>query len=188
MADNELSSDASLSELQAAAERAAKKKKSAVLGVIALVLLLIAGGGTWFALSSFSNEKASANASGKADEHGNDEKSAGKEAQRITTIYESLDPAFLANFTVGGRQHYLQLALTVMARDEGAMAALHAHMPLVRNRIVMQLSGEQFEQLQTDEGRQQLRQKLLAAIQEIMTKETGKPRIEQVFFTNFVMQ
>jgi len=61
-------------------------------------------------------------------------------------------------------------------------------MPLIRNRVVMILSGEPFDTLQTDAGRVQLQQKLLAAIQEILQKETGKPGIEQVFFTNFVMQ
>lgn len=195
MADKELPSDEEPSEeeLQAAVDRAAKKKKLIVLGAIAVVLLLVAGGGTWFALRSFSNKETPPPAAeGNAEEHGKDEKGAakdaGKEAHSKTSIYDALDPAFLANFSAGGRQHYLQLALTVMARDEGAIAALQTHMPLVRNRIVMQLSGEQFEQLQTDEGRQQLQQKLLVAIQEIMTKETGKPQIEQVFFTNFVMQ
>ena len=202
MADKEQPSDEAPSEeeLQAAVERAAKKKKLIVLGAIALVLLLVAGGGTWFALRSFGKKETAPVAEGQAAEHaaeeggkdekgaGKEEKKAGKEAPSKVSIYDALDPAFLANFTVGGRQHYLQLSLSAMARDEEAIAALHTHMPLVRNRIVMQLSGEQFEQLQTDEGRQQLQQKLLVAIQEIMTKETGKPRIEQVFFTNFVMQ
>lgn len=194
MADEESpSEEPSEEELQAAVERAAKKKKLIVLGAIAVVLLLVAGGGTWFALSSFGNKEAApAVAEGKAEEHGKDADKgatdAHEEGHSKASFYDSLDPAFLANFTAGGRQHYLQISLTAMARDEEAIAALHTHMPLVRNRIVMQLSAEQFEQLQTDEGRLQLQQKLLAAIQEIMTKETGKPHIEQVFFTNFVMQ
>lgn len=187
------SEEPSEEELQAAVENAAKKKKLIVLGAIAVVLLLVAGGGTWFALSSFGNKEAApAVAEDQAEEHdkGADKgaKDAHEEGHSKASFYDSLDPAFLANFTAGGRQHYLQISLTAMARDEEALAALHTHMPLVRNRIVMQLSAEQFEQLQTDEGRQQLQQKLLAAIQEIMTKETGKPHIEQVFFTNFVMQ
>jgi flagellar FliL protein len=75
-----------------------------------------------------------------------------------------------------------------LAREQSGLDGLRTHMPLVRNRIVLLLSGETFEGLQTDEGRIQLQQKLLAAIQEILQKETGKPGIEQVFFTNFVMQ
>jgi flagellar FliL protein len=194
MAENETPEEEEQSEeeIQAAVERAAKKKKLIMLGGVALVLLLLMGGGTVLALK-FLGDKDSAEpiAEVKPGEgEGEAVKPAEKEEEHKgkPAFYDSLDPAFLANFMVGGRQHYLQISLNAMARDEEAIAALHTHMPLVRNRIVMQLSGEQFEQLQTDAGRAQLQQKLLTAIQEIMAKETGKPRIEQIFFTNFVMQ
>jgi flagellar protein FliL len=173
-----------------AVAKAAKKKKLLVLGAIALVLLLLAAGGSWFALKAFSGkEKAEPVAEEKKAEEGT-AKTEGEHSAKAgkPAFYDALDPAFLANFSVSGRQHYLQVSLTVMARDEDALAALHTHMPLVRNRIVMQLSAEQFDQLQTDDGRQQLQKKLLESIQEIMKKETGKPQIEQVFYTNFVMQ
>lgn len=175
-----------------AVESAARKKKLLLLGIVGLVLLLVAGGGTWFALRSLSGDKAApaeakaeeaAPADAKKGEEKKSEKPAHKEA-----MYDVFDAPFLANYEVAGRSHYLQLSLAVMTRDEGAVNAVNQHMPLLRNRIVMLLSGEVFEQLQTDEGRVQLQQKLLAAIQEIMKKETGNTQIEQVFFTNFVMQ
>lgn len=174
-----------------AVESAARKKKLLMLAAIGAVLLLAAGGGTWFALRLLSGDKAppaevKADAAAPAAEAKN-EKSAPKPAHK-DALYDVLDPPFLANYQVLGRSHYLQLSLAVMARDEGAIEAVNNHMPLLRNRIVMLLSGEAFEQLQSDEGRVQLQQKLLAAIQEILKKETGKLQIEQVFFTNFVMQ
>lgn len=172
-----------------AVEAAARKKKMLLLAAIGVVLLLVAGGGTWFALGALSGDKPKSEPEEVAAEE-----QAPAEAEKIEkaghkkAIYEPLDPAFLANYTVAGRQHYLQVSLAVMARDEEAIGAVKTHMPLLRNRIVMLLSGEVFEQLQSDSGRVQLQQKLLAAIQEILKKETGKPQIEQVFFTNFVMQ
>jgi flagellar FliL protein len=105
-----------------------------------------------------------------------------------TSIYESLDPAFLANYLINGRQRYLQLSIAVLAREQEGIDGVHQHNPLIRNKVVMILSGESFEGLQSEEGRVQLQQKLLVGIQEILQKETGKPGIEQVFFTNFVMQ
>ncbi|HEY3698467.1 MAG TPA: flagellar basal body-associated FliL family protein [Spongiibacteraceae bacterium] len=198
MADTEdLEEDAEASEEDAAqaAEAAARKKKLLLLGAVGVVLLLVAGGGTWFALRMLSGDKAKpveavsaeparpAVAAGEKKEEKKEEKSELKPA-----FYDLLDPAFLANYSVAGRQHYLQLSLAVMAREQSGIDALHTHMPLVRNRVVLLLSGEVFEQLQTDDGRVQLQQKLLKAMQEILTKETGKPGIEQVFFINFVMQ
>ena len=168
-----------------AVEAAAKKKKLVMLGIIGAVLLLVGGGGTWFALKSLGGDKE-AGAEVKAEEHaeaGHGENAAHKEA-----VYLALDEKFLANYNSGGRPHYLQLSLALMAYDEAALEAAKTHMPLLRNRVVMILSGEVFEQLQTDEGRVQLQQKLLAAMQEILQKETGKPQIEKIFFTAFVLQ
>lgn len=167
---------------------AAKKKKFILLGGLIALLLALAGGGTWFALHMAGDKKPEGEAA-TSEEHG---EQAGHEEEKSgpkkESIYEPLDPAFLANYLVGGRQHYLQISMSVLARHQDGIDGVRAHMPLIRNRVVLILSGETFETLQTDEGRVQLQQKLLAAIQEILQKETGKPGIEQVFFTNFVMQ
>lgn len=173
----------------AATVKAAKKKKLVLLGGLLVVLLLVAGGGTWFVLHMVSGKKEVA--AEPVAEH--KEEGAAKAEEKASphkepALYDALEPAFLANYLVGGKQHYLQLSVTVLAREQSAIDGMRTHMPLVRNRIVLLLSGETFEGLQTEEGRIQLQQKLLAAIQEILQKETGKPGIEQVFFTNFVMQ
>jgi flagellar FliL protein len=181
--DDEIDADAEA----AKAVGAAKKKKLILLGGLGVVLLALAGGGTWFALSMLGDKKPET--AEPAAEHAEGEHPAEeKGGPQKTSVYEALDPAFLANYLINGRQRYLQLSLSVMAREQAGIDAVHLHMPLIRNRVVMVLSGESFEGLQSDEGRLQLQQKLLAGIQEILQKETGKPGIEQVFFTNFVMQ
>jgi flagellar FliL protein len=183
--DDELDADVEA----AKAVGAAKKKKLILLAGLAVVLLALAGGGTWFVLSMAGDKKPEAAEAEAGAEHGKEEHAAEEPGgAKKASFYESLDPAFLANYLVGGRQHYLQLSLSVMAREQEGIDGVHVHMPLIRNRVVMILSGETFEGLQSEEGRVQLQQKLLAAIQEILQKETGKPGIEQVFFTNFVMQ
>ncbi len=189
MAKNE-ENDVAESDEEAAAkavEAAARKKKLILLGAIGLVLLLVAGGGTWFALSKMGG-KSEASAEGAAAEEHPAEAAAEEHGEKKKSVYQALDPAFLANYQVDGRTHYLQMAIAVMAREDEGVASIQTHMPLVRNRIVMLLSGETFAQLQGDEGRVELQKKILAAIQEIMQKETGKPQIEQVYFTTFVMQ
>jgi flagellar FliL protein len=167
---------------------AAKKKKVILLAVLGVVLLALAGGGTWFALKMLGGEKAETAEAPAEQAEGGEHAAEAPGGPKKTSIYEPLDPAFLANYLINGRQRYLQLSLSVMAREQAGIDGVRVHMPLIRNRIVMILSGESFEGLQSDEGRMQLQQKLLAAIQEILQKETGKPGIEQVFFTNFVMQ
>jgi flagellar FliL protein len=52
----------------------------------------------------------------------------------------------------------------------------------------MLFSGESYEELQTHEGKELLRQKSLTALQELLQQEVGKSDIEEVLFTSFVMQ
>jgi len=164
-----------------AAAAAANKKKQRLLIALIAGLLLISGGGSWaFLHFTGKGKNAGAPAAGAAP----GQNSAAGPAQ---AEYLQLDPNFLANFSVNGRQRYLQVSLAVKTRDPAAITAMQTHMPLIRNRLVMLLSGEVFEQLQTDEGRVALQRKLLDAIREILQKETGKADIEQVLFTSFVM-
>jgi flagellar FliL protein len=52
----------------------------------------------------------------------------------------------------------------------------------------MLFSGQEPSVLNTREGKEQLRTDALAEIQKVMKAETGKPAVESVFFTSFVMQ
>ena len=62
------------------------------------------------------------------------------------------------------------------------------HMPLIRNSLVLLFSSQSFANLQTDEGKQALKQASVDAINKILEQETGEGGIDSVLFTNFVMQ
>lgn len=162
-----------------AADAPGKKglSKKLLIIIAAVAVLLLGGGGAAFFLLSGDGEDAPANASAEA-----------APAVPAPALYLSLDPAFLANYTVNGRTRYLQVSMAVMTRDQAAIDALQLHMPAVRNRIVMLLSSADFEALRSDAGRQQLQADALAAVRELLEKETGNPGAEQVLFTNLVMQ
>lgn len=109
--------------------------------------------------------------------------------QRQAAIYEVLAPAFIVNFSNdGGRQRYMQVSVALMSRDQAALDALKEHMPLLRNQLVMLFSSQEFATLATPVGQEMLRQKATASVQELAQKEIGKLAIEQVLFTNFVLQ
>ncbi|MCY1309879.1 Flagellar basal body-associated protein FliL [compost metagenome] len=61
-------------------------------------------------------------------------------------------------------------------------------MPVLRNRLVMLFSGQDFEALITPVGKEMLRQQATASVQELAQQETGKLTVEQVLFTNLVLQ
>lgn len=164
--------DAATSETQPPAKGGSKKL--IIIGAVVLVLLLAGGGGAWFFLAG--GDPAA------------EQTDAAAPAVPAPAIYLPLEPAFLANYTVDGRPRYLQVSMAVMARDQAAIDALTLHMPAVRNRIVMLLSGADFAAMQTEAGRQQLQADALVAIQELLERETGQGGAEQVLFTNLVMQ
>ncbi|UVE16367.1 flagellar basal body-associated protein FliL [Pseudomonas sp. LS44] len=157
----------------------ANKLKLIVL--IAVVFLLAIGGsvaGTWFFLN-------------KGDAKAEESTAASSESatpQKQPALYEQLAPAFVVNYKQDGRQRYMQVSVALMARDPAQLSALKAHMPVLRNNLVMLFSGQDFTALTTPVGKEMLRQQATASVQELAKKETGHTVVEQVLFTNFVLQ
>jgi len=112
----------------------------------------------------------------------------GATSLRRAAVYEDLSPAFVINYRQGNRQRYLQVSIALMARDEERLKALRVHMPVLRNELVMLLSGQDFDSLLTPVGKEMLRQQATAKVQELALKETGHQVVEQVLFTNLVLQ
>lgn len=155
------------------------KLKLIILIVVALLLAVgLSVGATLFFLGK--SDDAADSASVEAAEQAAPVKQ--------TAIYESIAPAFVVNFKYQGRQRYMQVSVALMARNQAELDALKVHMPLVRNRLVMLFSGQDFESLMTPVGKEMLRQQATAAVQELAQKETGKTVVEQVLFTNIVLQ
>ena len=73
-------------------------------------------------------------------------------------------------------------------RDGSVISTIELHQSMIRNALILLIGGHSFEELQTAEGKELLRQQALLSVQEVLEKETGKAGVEQVLFTNFVMQ
>lgn len=149
------------------------KSKMLLIIIAVLVVLLIGGGVAVFLLLSGDDEAATEEAS---------------EPTKQPAIYYDLKPPFVVNYQWKNRQRYVQLSISIVTRKEAVVGAVQKHMPLVRNNVVMILSSQDFEVMRTPEGKDALRQAVLEEIQSILTDETGDAGVEQVLFTNFVMQ
>ncbi|RKZ94214.1 MAG: flagellar basal body protein FliL, partial [Gammaproteobacteria bacterium] len=62
------------------------------------------------------------------------------------------------------------------------------HLPVIRNEIVLLLSGQKYEEMVTPEGKEQLRSELIETINNILKKRKAKKGIDNIYFTSFVMQ
>ncbi|MEW9902834.1 flagellar basal body-associated protein FliL [Pseudomonas putida] len=155
----------------------ATKGKLKLILLMVLALLLAVGlsvGATWFVMHK--SESAPAVDPAQAN-------------VKAAAIYEPLAPAFVVNFNQNGRQRYMQVSITMQGRNQADLDALKVHMPVIRNNLVMMFSGQGFDTLASSPvGQEMLRQKATAVVQEVAQKEVGKPVIDQLLFTNFVLQ
>ncbi|MBB6523467.1 flagellar basal body-associated FliL family protein [Pseudoteredinibacter isoporae] len=172
------------------------KKKLIIFIVLGLVLIGASVGGTLFALGFFDEQKTEQTEEGEGEgEENPEEAEEGEEGDEMeaaeptpSAIYLPLKPPIIVNFEARGRQRYLQVEVTLMMRTEQALSAAELHMPMIRNALVMLFSGQIYEELQTPEGKELVRQLALEEVQTMMDREIGEPGVEQVLFTNFVMQ
>ncbi len=165
------------------------KKKVIMLVVIGLVLIGLTIGGTLFAVKMLAPEPEPEVMLGEDGQPIPPEGETIVEEDVVKpAIYFPLKPPIIVNFQARGRQRFMQADVSLMTRDNDVIEAIELHMPMLRNSLVLKFGGQEYEDLQTEEGRELLRQESLKELQGLLNKEIGKPGIEKLLFTNLVMQ
>jgi flagellar FliL protein len=103
--------------------------------------------------------------------------------------YLELKPAIIANFGGVGPIHFLkaEIALRVGKKADASITVQH-HIPHIRHTLVMLLSRQTDETLSTMQGKEQIRQEALAAVQKVIQDEEGQPIVEDLLFNNLIIQ
>ena len=118
-----------------------------------------------------------------------EKKEEGEAKEGATSEYVPIAPALVANYGGSAAIHYLKadVALRVMG-GAGAQATVVHHLPYVRHVLVMLLSDQTEDSLATMEGKENLRQQALAAVQKVMVEQEGKPLVDDLLFNSFIVQ
>jgi flagellar basal body-associated protein FliL len=103
-------------------------------------------------------------------------------------VYFAFDPPLIVNFDDTQAVRFLQLQIEVLLRDEHESELVKLHSPVIRNNLLMLMNGRDYKSLMSREGKEALRKECLVEVQRILKKETGKPVVEDLFFTSFVVQ
>ena len=156
------------------AEGAPRKKKSNLLLIGALVVLAAGGAGGWVMM------KGGHGAAGEA--------SATEAARSKPAVYLQLDPAFVVNFQDEAALRFLQIGVTVMSHDPEAIAAAKEADPEIRNALLMLFSAQDMKSLSDVKGKQKLQSAALAEVQRVLKSKIGRPGVDAVLFTSFIMQ
>lgn len=114
-------------------------------------------------------------------------------APKSRPIYLPLKPPFVVNYGGQGRLKYLKAELSVRVVDSNAANSIRHHMPFIRNNLVLLFSKQSEEDIDTQEGKELLRQAALEEIRNIVLAEDGErddgeSGIVDLYFNNFVIQ
>jgi len=133
-------------------------KTTTILIVIIAVLVLVMGGvGAWLFLGGDDGGDSSSS------------DSAVKEEKNLEPLkYLTLVPEFVVNFGPGNKVRYLQVDLQIATRDEAALKTISTYRPVLRNDILIVLSGMSFENLKERSGKEALQKTLLNTINKVV--------------------
>ena len=108
--------------------------------------------------------------------------------ERQTPIFMQIEPftVNLADDSYGSRLLYTGVTLRV--GNEESKAILEEHMPQVRSRLLMLLSGKQADELTSSEGKQQLAQAIVDRLNVPLTENQPPLDLREVLFTEFIVQ
>lgn len=135
--------------------------------IIAAVILVAGGIGGYF---FFSSKGHSEEAAPKADVKG------------VPIIY-SLDP-FIVNIYDGQDLRYLRVKVEMDVASEEVKAEMQARQAQFRDAILVLLSAKTLLDVRDEQGKNQLRQEIFTAVNNILAP--GK--LKRVYFTDFVVQ
>ncbi|WP_445144333.1 flagellar basal body-associated FliL family protein [Dyella sp. Tek66A03] len=153
---------------------AATKRSSPLIWVMALAVLAMAGVCAYVLMG----QRHQATAEGAEP----------KVAESKQEQYLPLDPPFVVNFRDDQSMRFLQVGVSLMSHDAAALAAAKDAEPVIRNALVMLFSSQDYTILSDSAGKQKLQAQALAAVRKIVGDRLGRPGVEALYFTSFVMQ
>lgn len=107
--------------------------------------------------------------------------------KKYAATYLPLDQNFTANLADGAG--FVQVGLSISTYFDGKVIMnVKQEMVPIRSAILMVLSEENIEQLSTPQGKQILQKKLTLAINNVLRDKHGFGGIDNVYFTNLVIQ
>lgn len=102
--------------------------------------------------------------------------------------YVDVEPAIVANFGEKGRIKYVRTLITLKVGNADAEKKATLHLPSLRNALVMLLSEQNRDSVNSAPGKEFIRQQALERLQATMKELEGVNIIEDVYFKTFVVQ
>ncbi|MDK9773991.1 flagellar basal body-associated protein FliL [Vibrio sp. B181a] len=156
---------------------APKGKSKLLIIIIAVVVLLLGGGAAAFFLMG-------------ADEPAQAAQAEQTQAQTAAApiAYVNIAQPFIFNVTGDRRDRLVQIKAQLMVRGSENEQLARYHSPLIESSLLSTFASATVEQLRSPTGRVELRDRASDDIKAALNAAVGKPVIEKVLFTDFVIQ
>ena len=149
------------------------KKKLILILVGVLLLIGAAGGGALMFMGGESNEAEVVENSSPV---------------RGDPAYVNLKPPFTVNLDPQDPVGFLQISVQVLTFDEDVATELEKHKPLIRNNLVLLFGKQKSVDLRKPEGKETLQKLALETVRQVINKYGSGGEVDNVYFTDFVMQ
>jgi flagellar FliL protein len=149
----------------------AKSKKKLIIVIASVLILAVAGGGA----ALFIGKKKST----KTEKHA--------EEPAKAPVFMSLDQ-FVVNLQSESGDKYLQIQMTLQAKDEVEVALIKANTPQIRSRLLMLLSSKNADDILTPAGKEKLIKDIKTQINLPFSPKGEPQKVSDIFFTSFIVQ
>ena len=157
-----------------AIQPAAKPKSRLLLWIVILLVLAGGGAGGWWWWQG--QQKAAAQAEAQA------------RPARQPAQYVAIEPSFVVNLADPEGNRYLQADVQVVTRDPATLAAIEAHLPSIRNRLLLLFGQQESRQLAQRAGKERLQAAARDEVRSLLKAEAAPDKVEAVIFTSLVTQ
>ncbi len=104
-------------------------------------------------------------------------------------IYHGIRPNFVVNVSSDtGTGRYLLLQVDLSSRNQEVIDAVKEHDLMIKDRLNAFLLTQKVENLKTMEHKEALRQSILDIINQVLTEAVGFQGVDQVLFTEFILE
>ena len=106
----------------------------------------------------------------------------------LASEYVELKPEFVLNYGNDNKLHYLKVEVSLRSMGYAESLDINHHADLIRHEIIMEISKQPVDVINSTEGKQQVQERVLERIRTVLTEETGQPLVDRVLFINFIVQ
>lgn len=112
---------------------------------------------------------------------------ASSNVKAVDYAYFGFEPEIITNYVaVKKKMGYVRLTVELMIEDSGNLETVEHHSPLLRDAIITIIGQQPEDKVKSIKGRSEIQRICEEEVKKLLTKETGKPLVKKLLFTQWL--